>query len=215
MDCRPVEGPGGRPFAGRWRVGAVWGSARELFERAVAFDAPAAWVLGVDGPAVVLGSTQPVVQADVDVVRRRSGGGAVLLRPGSVQWVDVVVPAGDRCWDADVGRAFWWLGDVWAAAVGGDAYRGPLVRTRWSDQVCFAGLGPGEVTVRGRKVVGISQRRTREGALFQCAALLSWDYEETAGVLGIPPNDLRDVAAGLDIERTALVDRFLNALRRT
>jgi lipoate-protein ligase A len=45
----------------------------------------------------------------------------------------------------------------------------------WSGRICFAGLGPGEVTVNGRKVVGVSQRRTRKGALFQTAALLRWD----------------------------------------
>ena len=56
----------------------------------------------VDAPALVLGSAQrdDVVDADacaaagVEVVRRRSGGGAVLLLPGEVTWLDVVVPAG-------------------------------------------------------------------------------------------------------------------------
>ena len=54
-------------------------------------------------------------------------------------------------------------------------HRGGLVATPWSRQVCFAGLGPGEVTVAGRKVVGVAQRRTRHGARFQVAALLRWD----------------------------------------
>ena len=34
--------------------------------------------------------------AGVEVVRRRSGGGAVLVEPGSVVWVDVLVAATDR-----------------------------------------------------------------------------------------------------------------------
>ena len=38
----------------------------------------------------------------VAVVRRRSGGGAVLLDPGGVVWVDVVVPRHDPRWDDDV-----------------------------------------------------------------------------------------------------------------
>ena len=127
----------------------------------------------VDGPSLVLGSAQRdevVAGTGLDVVRRRSGGGAVLLVPGQAVWADVTIPAGDPLWETDVGRAFWWLGDVWAAALGSlgvDAvvHRGPLVKSRWSQQVCFAGLGSGEVTVGGRKVVGISQRRTRAAAL--------------------------------------------------
>jgi lipoate-protein ligase A len=149
----------------------------------------------VQQPALVLGSTQPrsvaLADAPVDVVHRRSGGGAVLVEPDGVAWVDVFVPAGHPLWEDDVGRAFWWLGDAWAAALGalgglgGEpvVHRGPLVTTRWSGLVCFAGLGPGEVTVDGRKVVGMAQRRTREGALFQCALALSWFPERLLALL--------------------------------
>ena len=191
-------------------------------------------MLEVDRPAVVLGSTQPGLAVDdpaFEVVRRRSGGGAVVLRPGTVVWIDVVVPAGDRLWAADVGRAFWWLGQTWVetlAAVGVTGARwhdGPLLRSRWSDQVCFAGLGPGEVTLGGRrhghrhrrKVVGLSQRRRRDAALFQCAALLSWDPAEVASVLGLGPEagvDLADVAAGLDVAPAELLGAFREALAR-
>jgi lipoate-protein ligase A len=175
--------------------------------------------------AVVLGSTQPEPPPSpgdaLPVVRRRSGGGAVLVEPGDVLWVDVVVPRGDALWDDDVGRAFHWLGDVWVAAIGGDdvaAHRGALVTTRWSRAVCFAGLGPGEVTVDGRKVVGISQRRTREGALFQCAALLAWHPTTLAERLGLPDDALADLqhAAAPDCaggaEGDALFDRFVQHL---
>jgi len=126
------------------------------------------WVHDVDRAALVLGSSQrdgvvdveAAQRAEVDVVRRRSGGGAVLLVPGDVVWVDVIVPVGDPLWDADVGRSMWWLGDVWNTVVGGDTdvHRGPLQTNEWSSLVCFAGLGPGEVTVAGRKAVGLSQR---------------------------------------------------------
>ena len=37
--------------------------------------------------------------------------------------------------------------------------------TPWSKVLCYAGLGAGEVTVAGRKVVGMSQRRERLGCL--------------------------------------------------
>jgi lipoate-protein ligase A len=183
-----------------------------------------AWFLEVEGAALVLGSTQPGVTVGdpaLEVVRRRSGGGAVLLRPGSAVWVDVVVPADDSLWTPDVGRAFWWLGEAWVealTAVGVDGARwhdGPLMRSRWSEQVCFAGLGPGEVTVGGRKVVGMSSRRRRDGALFQCAALLDWDPAELVAVLGLDSEalaELRDAAAGLAVPAPLLQQAFLEAL---
>lgn len=182
------------------------------------------WFLEVTQPALVLGSTQAVpagpgsCSGDLEVVRRRSGGGAVLLRPGAVVWADVFVPAGDVRWDRDVGRAFGWLGHVWAGALGAlgvgevAVHTGPLVRTPWSAAVCFAGLGPGEVTAGGRKVVGISQRRARSGALFQCAALLHWDALATADAVGVPPEALADVARGLGPVGPALETAFLDAL---
>ncbi len=192
------------------------GSAADLFARPLPAG-PAVDLLDVAAPTLVLGSTQPSVDAPIPVVRRRSGGGAVLLDPSSVVWVDVVLPAGDRLWDDDVGRAFLWLGDVWVAALGGvpaQRHRGPLRRTPHSDFVCFAGLGPGEVTVEGRKVVGISQRRTREAALFQCAALLRWDYEGVASLLGLPSAGLAAAAAGLPLSRDELEAAFLAAIAR-
>jgi lipoate-protein ligase A len=147
-------------------------------------------------PALVLGSTQQesIVVGDatgLDVVRRRSGGGAVLVEPGRVAWIDVAIGRADPLWDDDVGRAFHWLGDAWAAALrllgmaGGTVHRGGLIRTPLSDLVCFAGLGPGEVTVAGAKVVGIAQRRTRDGALFQCALPLEWNPGPLAALLGL------------------------------
>jgi lipoate-protein ligase A len=187
------------------------------------------WCFEPAGPALVLGSTQPeatidreaCARAGVDVVRRRSGGGAVLLVPGEVLWVDVVVPAGDPLWHDDIGVAAHWLGDAWAASLaacgvaGAVVHRGPLVRAPWSDVVCFAGLGPGEVTVGARKVVGISQRRTRTFARFQCAALLAWDPDALVALLS-PPRptaaDLATAAAGVPLAADALASALVAAL---
>jgi len=183
-------------------------------------------VAEVDRPAVVLGSTQPASTVDAgraaaagfDVVRRRSGGGAVLVEPGTLVWVDVLVPAGDRLWQADVGRAFAWLGAAWASALddageaGAVPYDGPLRQSAWSGRVCFAGLGPGEVTLDGAKVVGMCQRRARAGALFQCAALLAWEPDRLLDVLDLgqgeraqASSDLVGAARGLDVDSGALV----------
>jgi lipoate-protein ligase A len=167
--------------------------------------APTVVFCRVDEPLLVLGSTQAAVPyRGVEVVRRRSGGGAVLVAPESVVWVDVFVPAGHELWEEDVGRAFWWLGDAWAGALaalgvegvagGVNVHRGPLVTTAWSSLVCFAGLGPGEVTVDGRKVVGMAQRRTREGALFQCALALTWEPERLAQLLALGADAVAQLA---------------------
>ena len=180
-------------------------------------------LLQASGPALVLGSAQPAGDGDeaaarapgVAVVRRRSGGGAVLVNPGSVVWVDLVLPAGDRLWDDDVGRASHWVGRAWAAALaaqgvtGAEVWEGPMRRTAWSGRVCFAGVGPGEVLVEGAKVVGVSQRRTRRAALFQTAALVRWEPGALLDLLALAPPDragaaaeLAGVAAGCG-ERTA------------
>lgn len=157
------------------------------------------WVFAVDRPALVLGSTQSADDVDraaaerlgVEVVRRRSGGGAVLLDPGAFVWVDAVVPRGDELWHDDVGRAFDWLGRVWAATLADlgvpsaavAVHDGPLVTSALSSTVCFAGLGPGEVTVDGAKAVGMSQRRTRAAIRLQSSLVLGWDAGRHAALL--------------------------------
>jgi lipoate-protein ligase A len=196
-------------------------------------------------PAVVLGSTQPhdVVDADraaeagLDVVRRGTGGGAVLVVPGGQAWLDLWLPRGDPLWDDDVIRSTRWLGDAWARALGTlgvaglDVHTGRAVCTSWSSLVCFAGVGPGEVTLRGAKVVGIAQRRTREGARWHASVALSWEPARLATVLALDerraalaPVELAEVATGLrtllptsrDVSGydlvTAVEDALVNAL---
>ena len=147
-------------------------------------------------------------------MRRRSGGGAVWLNDDML-WVDVFVPAGHPRWDADIGRSTWWLGDAWANALasvgvaGATVHRGPLLRTDWSSLICFAGLGAGEVTVDSAKVVGISQRRSRVGALFQCGVVRRWEPAAFVSLLRFPDeasgaNALAAAGvAGLDLGRAA------------
>lgn len=205
------------PPAG-WAVERASGSAATFHARPLEGPLrPSVHVWEVEAPALVLGSAQPEAVVDaaacaaagVEVVRRRSGGGAVLLDPGAAVWVDVELPRGDERWDDDVGRASWWLGERWGAALAelGVAdpvvHHGGLVTTPWSSLVCFAGLGPGEVTAGtgGPKVLGISQRRTRSGARFQCAVALTWDIARLAGLLRLDP-----------VDRSRLVDDLAGAV---
>lgn len=181
-----------------WALLRFRGTVAELHERS----AQAVSELSAGGPAerallvmepcdrgLVLGSSQPASVADaraceregVSIVRRKSGGGAVLVEPGGQLWVDVVLPAGGPLWEPDVGRAAWWLGEAWAKALEKvgvartGVWKGPFTRRPGGHLSCFATLAGGEVTWGQRKVVGISQRRTRCGALFQCSCLLRWE----------------------------------------
>jgi len=203
--------PESRNVPGRWRVDHWRGPAGVAHgEVWPAVAAPAVRVIVAEGPALVLGSTQDPAIVDtaaaasegIAVVRRRSGGGAVLVGTGDIVWIDVFVPAGDPLWDRDVGRATHWLGRAWTDAlatfgVAAEWHDGPLVTSVWSSLVCFAGMGPGEVRVGGAKAVGVSQRRTRAGALFQCAALLAWDPAPTLDLLVLDDDDRRRAVSDL------------------
>jgi len=217
-----------------WIVEHLTGTAASFHGRELpAGGARRVWVHAVTGPALVLGSTQSpdlvdpeaAARAGVEVVRRRSGGGAVLVEPGGVVWVDVVVPPHDGRWDDDVGRATHWVGDAWARALaacgiaGATVHRGGMAPTPWSRLVCFGGMGPGEVAVGGRKVVGIAQRRTRDGARFQTAVLLRWEPERLLALLRLPADDaaraaddLAARAAPVAASASALVTALLDAL---
>jgi lipoate-protein ligase A len=131
------------------------------------------------------------------VVRRLSGGGAVLVTPADPVWADLTIPNDDPLWEDDVGQAAWWVGEAWSAALAGlgvdpasiTVHRGGMVRRSLGAEVCFAGLADGEVSVDGAKVVGVAQRRTRSGALFQCAVLLDWEPGPLLAALGLPAAD--------------------------
>jgi hypothetical protein len=120
-------------------------------------------------------------------------------------------------WDDDVGRAAFWLGDAWAEAVGDGAgvHRGGMVCSALSGRACFAGLGPGEVTIGGRKAVGISQRRTRAGARFQCVAYERWDPAPLVELLGMSDEAaaaLAGAGAGLGSRLPAIEEALLDRL---
>jgi lipoate-protein ligase A len=225
-----------------WEVHHVTGTVNELHARSADLVAgqpghEAARVVRVLHPvdrALVLGSTQSegcvdhdaCAVAGVEVVRRRSGGGAVLVQPGDQAWVDLFVPAGDPLWEADVRRASWWLGEAWARTLvtcglgGVEVWKGPMLRSPWSSLVCFAGRAAGEVTVPGgAKVVGVCQRRGRLGALFQCACILRWEPVPLLDLLALSPRQraealeaVKGAAFGAGAAGDGVVARLLEAL---
>ncbi len=212
-------------------------SASAFHARALLSD-PTPRVVGCrsETAALVLGSVQRYFVVDhralarhgVEVMRRHSGGGAVLVEPDDMVWFDVVVPGDDpRFADSaiDVGKSMHWMGTqvcVALESLGVDdvaIHDGPMVCTDWCRLICFAGIGPGEVVHGDRKLVGISQRRTRAGSRFQCAVHTRWNPDLLVSLL-VPPrpgvDELPDVAtvdARVASELPGALVRVLNALR--
>jgi lipoate-protein ligase A len=165
----------------------------------------------VDRPTLVLGSTQPpdvvarrrAQELGVDVVRRRGGGGAVYLRPDDHVWIDAWVPRSDPLWQSDVGAAAAWVGDWWRHALGASdredwsVHREKAQPGEFGEFVCFAGRGPGEVFWGQRKVVGLSQWRSREGALFLSCAYTHWQPESLVALLHLNADTQADLTRAL------------------
>ena len=196
------------PWRGGWHLVERHGPPSALVAPGPVTGARVARLGHPTSPAVVVGSAQPAGDFDagrcselgLEIVRRRSGGGAVLVVPGAQVWLDLYVPAGDELWRADLIAASAWVGALWREALRatGNAedlavHAGRLVATPWSGRICFAGLGPGEVTAGRRKVTGLAQRRDRAGAWFFTMALVWPEQHRLARLL----------AAGEDAELDA------------
>jgi hypothetical protein len=74
--------------------------------------------------------------------------------------------------------------------------------------VCFGALGPGEVLIDGRKAVGVSQRRTRAGARFQCIVYDRWNPDDVLDLLELSDVDRQRAGAELADIATGVGDRL-------
>lgn len=181
----------------------------------------ALWWCNVETPSVILGSTQSVDDVNhsvanehgVTVSRRRSGGGAVFVHPTDSVWVDITISRHDPLWKDDVAQSMLWLGEVFVAALSpwmqAQVYRESFSTGVDGRVVCFASSSPGEVFVGANKLVGISQRRGRDGARFQCVLYRRWHPTEWSQVLASPEvrSRVADIAvATLDIPALTLVN---------
>jgi lipoate---protein ligase len=139
--------------------------------------APTVIVLRRSVPTIVLGSTQRAADLDDDALvrdgvtvrRRRGGGGAVLLRPDDC-WIELWLPATSNEERGDVRTTAYRVGRWWEVALSqlglvAEVHHGAVRHADQGAVACFAGLGPGELTIGHRKLVGLSQWRAREGAL--------------------------------------------------
>lgn len=212
-----------------WSVHRVRAGAAEVHARD--FDGPrGVYVIEPPGESIVLGSRQTMGVLDlaacadrhVHVVTRRSGGGIVHLVEDGFVWVDIVIDRGDPLWTDDVRASMRWLGDAWSSALTAlgvadcRVHDGALTGGALGDLVCFAGVGPGEVvTGTGAKLVGISQRRSRERARFQCTVLRRWEPEALVGLLADKQVDIAELARRVQPIGAApdvLVDALLRSL---
>ena len=210
-------------LAETWRGGAGEFHSRDLpFGRRL-------WLVEPARPALVLGSSQQASEVDataaaslgLEVCARRTGGGAVWLDPECSVWVDLTIGRDDPLWCDDVPISGVWLGEVFAKVLAPlsagtvEVWSEPYVAHPLARALCFAGLAPGEITVSGSKAVGVSQRRTRDGARFQCILYSRWDPSRFVGAFVDPA--VRTAAEGLpvsavDIDGPGLLDRLLSAL---
>ena len=176
-----------------WRILNEAGLASEVHADPMLYaDKPTARIVDVTRSALVLGSSQhfdlaniPALESlDAELVVRRSGGGAVFLSPMGQLWVDIAIPRSDPLFVEDVGKSFFVIGEIFLKLLSRlgcndlKMHTGKMIGGDLARAVCFAGLGPGEITFEGAKVVGISQRRTAQGAVFQCAVYLTYPFDQ-------------------------------------
>jgi lipoate---protein ligase len=178
----------------------------------------------IDPPALLLGSSQRLSEADlaacavagVSVHRRGSGGGVVLSH--DLLLLDLALPRTHPLFLDDVTESYSWLGEVWATALrdlGLPARTISIDEARTDTQasdpllkrVCFGGRSPYEVVVEQSKVVGLAQIRRRGGALLQAGIHLRWQPQHTAALLAVPASERSGLAKRL-VERVAGLDDF-------
>lgn len=179
---------------GGWSAHEWTGPAAEFHERDIP-ETRSVWLCRVTSPALVLGSSQRDADIDpaaaarlhLDIARRRTGGGAVFLHPRDSIWIDVTIGRDDPLWTDDVSESMIWLGASFVDALSG--WVSASVRTERfaagadGKTVCFASAAPGEVFVGDDKLVGISQRRGRWGARFQCVIYREWMPDMWVGAI--------------------------------
>lgn len=169
--------------------------------------------------AIVLGRGQGALQlrdTGVAVVDRFSGGGAVWLSP-DVLALDVLLPAGHPWVSDQLTAVFDHVGSVWqtglrALGVTGLSVHGgaATARRRGSPReqllaaVCYATSGRGEVFWRGRKLVGLAQRRRRHATMVQCGLLRRWRPQQLLCALGADPQDAEILTAAIGLNEVCV-----------
>jgi lipoate-protein ligase A len=132
-------------------------------------------------------------------VRLRASGGSAVLRGPWLLRAAVRLPPHHALLQGGPVAAARWLGGVhlqWLTGQGishAQLYGGPAM-DHWS---CFAGRGPGEVLIGGRKIVGIAQAWRRHAVWLASATLLTPPpWRLLCELMGHPATDAAALDAG-------------------
>lgn len=184
-------------------------------------------------PALIVGRSAAPPPVDwhacerlgLPVHRRASGGGAVLWSADLIA-LDVVLPFGHQLLGADVVAAYRWLGEATRQALADCGVDADLVDVRRAradhpdpvlEASCFGGLSPWELTVDGRKIVGLSQVRRRMGGAFQVGIPMRFDAATLAEAVFADTEPLAAALRGRvvdvatlrpEVRRDALIERL-------
>lgn len=151
-----------------WTLSDYVGTARQFHAMDLDWQR-GVWLCRPTDTALVLGSAQDESDIDqeraqldgIDIVRRRSGGGAVYLSSASAVWIDVVITRGDAHWVDDVSQSALWLGHAWCAVLEQfgiadlEVYNASMLKSVVSRSVCFAGMASGRFFRAGAKSWGL------------------------------------------------------------
>jgi lipoate-protein ligase A len=149
----------------------------------------------IDRPMIILGSSQSadLVLPGIEVVRRRGGGGAVLVEPTSTVWVDVWIPATSGLHSIDATSSLRRVGGLFREALVTLGVVGPevvdLAAAPRQATACFDALGNGELVVDGSKLLGLAAWRSREGSLLQSAMYVDDAPDVWRHLVGSTPVD--------------------------
>jgi lipoate-protein ligase A len=124
--------------------------------------------------------------------------------------LDLVLPPGHLLWLGDVTESYRFIGAAWARTLRRFGIPARLVDVPtarvappddavscWTRLVCFGSLSPYEITVDGRKLVGLAQVRRRHGVLLQGALLYASGVDLLASVLQLPARERQHVRDAL------------------
>lgn len=185
--------------------------------------------------ALYLGASQKPAALDAAACRaagitahQRAAGGMTVLGDEMLLGLDVALPIGDPLVLSDLTLSYRWLGEVWAEALRGLGVPVELVsldraragsretgeQARLARLACYGALSPYEVTLHGRKLVGLAQVRRRYGALFQPAILLRWQPERLSRLLAVPEEQRPALTAALAARAVGLYDGDADAARK-
>ncbi len=95
------------------------------------------------------------------------------MTPDDGIWIDVWLPVTSPTYRSGVREGLEVAGDAWVTALSsmgvGSVSTVRDVPEPTHSEICFAGIGHGEVVDHGRKLVGVTAWRSREGTLLQTA----------------------------------------------